>query len=492
MAAASNMLAGAGYGSGSEVQDRADDIYEDMNEHFGNQSCGWADTALTWWLGSANNTYTDNPYTIVAVYHKVNPRYPWANPNLPAFVGNELRKCNMVRLSIRKPTCDSSVGQGGHAITLWGDEGDANELVYNPNEVIVSDSDYFNWQEDRQTYEYDDYNNPNPGGCNEGDGWYIDYWNSPHWYIDNIVTLSPTTDGNTPLTQKVITSTRVQYNPVGDTNATDLHYTVLADANIYCYAVTIDWDTDDEPNVTEDDVEHALMVVWDLSDNPVPKGTWVTLHTELVLAYDSNDNSAGYNAILWTPINLTPGPGLIGVAGHTSIPGGFDLTTENMCGGTTVCSCSIYTDQFRTVKVGEYRWQHEYKFFEDPEQHDFVFLPPEPSTMYWMGDFKFGHSYGQLLPDELWAFEDWMTTYTNPSDIYPMTMPVGPFNISWPGQLPYPQGQDYKESPQECGDEGTVYLPGDVNKDCKVDFIDLAYMGSSWLVCTDPQTPDCW
>ena len=46
MAAASNMLAAAGYGSGSEVQDRADDIYEDMNEHFGNQSCGWATRLL--------------------------------------------------------------------------------------------------------------------------------------------------------------------------------------------------------------------------------------------------------------------------------------------------------------------------------------------------------------------------------------------------------------------------------------------------------------
>ncbi len=42
-----------------------------------------------------------------------------------------------------------------------------------------------------------------------------------------------------------------------------------------------------------------------------------------------------------------------------------------------------------------------------------------------------------------------------------------------------------------CGDPGTVYLPGDLNEDCYVDFKDLAIFASHWLTCTDPANRDC-
>jgi len=42
------------------------------------------------------------------------------------------------------------------------------------------------------------------------------------------------------------------------------------------------------------------------------------------------------------------------------------------------------------------------------------------------------------------------------------------------------------EMPQRCGDLGTVYLPGDLNKDCKVDIKDLAEFLEKWL---EGQTP---
>jgi sialidase-1 len=40
-----------------------------------------------------------------------------------------------------------------------------------------------------------------------------------------------------------------------------------------------------------------------------------------------------------------------------------------------------------------------------------------------------------------------------------------------------------------CGQEGTVYLSGDLNKDCYVNFWDLAMLAKDWLMCTDPQNP---
>src|SRR5210317_2045679 len=70
MAAASNLLAGAGYGNGATIQARAEDIYFDFlvwqeaidstNTH-GTRDGGWIDAGLTWWLGSANNVWPSNP-----------------------------------------------------------------------------------------------------------------------------------------------------------------------------------------------------------------------------------------------------------------------------------------------------------------------------------------------------------------------------------------------------------------------------------------------
>jgi len=42
------------------------------------------------------------------------------------------------------------------------------------------------------------------------------------------------------------------------------------------------------------------------------------------------------------------------------------------------------------------------------------------------------------------------------------------------------------EMPQQCGDLGTMYLPGDLNKDCKVNFADFAGFADRWLDSTDP------
>ncbi len=47
------------------------------------------------------------------------------------------------------------------------------------------------------------------------------------------------------------------------------------------------------------------------------------------------------------------------------------------------------------------------------------------------------------------------------------------------------------EMPTKCGDLGTIYLPSDSNKDCKVDFKDFAEFANQWLRCTDPNEGQC-
>ncbi|MEN8226315.1 MAG: hypothetical protein ABFS05_13245, partial [Bacteroidota bacterium] len=200
MATASNMLAGAGYGNGTTVQDRADDIYADMVANYGIANGGWTDAALSWWLSSTNNIWTTNPYTVVTVYgHKT--RIPWANAGGAQFVGNELRRCQFTGLSISWPQTGSS-GYGGHAITAWGDNMGNGTLTTNPVSVRVTDSDK-DTGGDVQEYTYDDYTSPNPGGANNGNGWYFDY-STNHPFIKHIITLCPTDDpSDETQTQKV-------------------------------------------------------------------------------------------------------------------------------------------------------------------------------------------------------------------------------------------------------------------------------------------------
>jgi hypothetical protein len=42
------------------------------------------------------------------------------------------------------------------------------------------------------------------------------------------------------------------------------------------------------------------------------------------------------------------------------------------------------------------------------------------------------------------------------------------------------------EMPRRCGDLGTLYLPGDLNRDCKVNFDDLSDITDKWLESTEP------
>lgn len=188
LATASNLLAGAGYGKGDTFQERAVDIYIDMliwqrgldpaNKH-GTYDGGWIDTAAAWWLGSANNLwdgahpgYDANPYTVVTVYGN-KYKVPWANANGARYIGNQLREYQQVGLSISYPRIFAAGKPGGgHAITAWGDDGHDSEkpMKTNPGEVVLADSDRDIGGTDFDTYTYDNYTNPNPGGFNEGNG----------------------------------------------------------------------------------------------------------------------------------------------------------------------------------------------------------------------------------------------------------------------------------------------------------------------------------
>lgn len=479
LATAANMLAGAGYGVGATVQARANNIYANLTAHYGTANGGWADTALTWWLSSAHNTWPANPYDVVTVYGN-KTKTPWANANGARFIGNELRRCQMLGLSISWPrTSAGGSAYGGHAIACWGDSGGNAVLAGNPAQVIVVDSDR-DTGGNVQTYTYDVYNNPNPAGFDEGNGWYINY-SANHPFIKHIVTLCPTDNpGDHTLTQKVTGSYRIHQRS-RFLRATDLHYKVGTDVDILSYRTWIDWNTANKPDIVENaKPPRELSVEWDLRDNPVPYCTWVTITTEFVLPY--------WNAIWYRDVMFTYPDLFIRFPEFR-----WELFTptlqlpampSNACGGYVIGSFELINPE-GTGKgpevVGEYRFMHEYDFMQNPEFHEFMLESGEKEP-YMIGNLRFGHSYGQLDPDELWAFKNWMTRI--PQQFNLNQVPV--VKLEWEGLLPYPEGEIYQgqEEPPPC----TVFFPEDLNRDCCVNLEDFAMLARRWMECTYDMT----
>ena len=445
MATAANMLAAAGYGSGTTLQARATDIMNDLvnwqttpGNPTGLEGGGWTDTALTWWLNSANNTWT-NPYSIVTVYGNKNPKIPWANSNGARFIGNELRRCQMVGLSISWPTnavdpvTGPVIGIAGHAITCWGDNGKDGELTSNPGKVRVTDSD----RDDGgnvSMYDYDSYTNPNPGGANEGNGWYFDYDNN-HPYIKHIVTLCPTDDPtDSVMTQKVVGSFSIHQNAL--TEATDLHYEVGTDVDILTYKTTIDWGTDNEPEITENSPRRNLVVDWDLLDKPVPYCNDVTITTEFILP--------SWNAIYYRNVRFTYPEGLVAYpidfqwSVHTPLVEHAERIRD-VSGGYVIGAfeLDIPEQQDQKAMTSQYRFIHEYSYNQNPEQHLLKLSAEKGLTVK---NIRVGHSYGYLNTAELWEFKDWMTEMpTEEIDLHEEPREI---KIDWDGRLPYPRGED--------------------------------------------------
>lgn len=447
-ATAANMLAGAGYGDGTTVQQRAQDIYDELFANYGNKR-GWTDTAIKWWLRSAHNTEAgSNPYTVVQVQGNKSPKYAWNNTNGARLIGNELRACQMVGLSISWPTSGTSIGDDGHAMTAWGDSGDASSLTTNPARLIVADSDR-DTGGDVQTYDYDAYNNPNPGGPDEGNGWYIDY-DTNHPYIKHIVTLCPTDNpSDQVMTQKVVGSYSIHQGY--EMPATDLHYRVGTDVPILSYRTTIDWETDNPPTIVEDSPRYGLTVDWDLSDNPVPYCTSVTITTEFVLPY--------WNSLWYEDVHFTypddPNFPFPPFRWELFTPELDETDVVDICGGYVVGSFDLLAEGMDEPVIGQYRFLHQYDYFQDPEEHYFSLMATEeqvvePYNIY-AANLRFGHSYGFLDTDSLWEFEDWITS---DPESYPLH-PYEPIEVGlyWDGFLPYPSGDGPLPTTETGGNE---------------------------------------
>jgi hypothetical protein len=425
MHTAANMLAAAGYGTGTTVQARVDDIWTDMNAHFGIANTGWMDTALQWWLGSTNNTWTTNPYTVVTLTGN-KTKVPWADANGAQTIANELRSCNMVGLSLSKPTGHG--GAGGHAITAWGDDSTSiAALTTNPTGLRVTDSDTDSGGA-VQAYTYDAYTNPNPGGPNEGNGWYFNE-GTPHPFIKHICTLSPTSGPYGPNSVRVTGSYKI--HQANELQASDLHYRVGTDVDILTYRTWLDWEG--TPTITESQPRRELTVDWDLSQKKVPYCTWVTISTEFV--------EPSWNYITYNDVQFTYPDGK-----YVKFPDlAWKMETPvvekaeaipNITGGYVIGSFDIFDPRNPSEPAVRYRLVHQYAYNQSPEFHTFIL---SGTSGFNVTNLRFGHSYGYPTAEELWKFENWMTRVDK---TYTTSEKGTEIAIDWKGQLPYPEGDD--------------------------------------------------
>jgi hypothetical protein len=313
-------------------------------------------------------------------------------------------------------------------ITAVGDEGTEEELDENPDSLFVTDSDR-GWGSDRvQTYRYDDYWAPVPP--NTEPGWYFNYLDVFHPYIMNVTTLGRTAQNGGDVV-KVHGSYRILQRE--STSATDLHYVACTDTDILGYDTQIDWSADSVSIAGPGNPPYEITADWYIASNPVHLGTKVTITTEFVLP--------AWNAIEYYDVYFTypeEGDSLSEFkwsidtppVGYTEVPG--------ICGGYVVGAFEIYRDEACTDTVGWYRLQHEYDYTQNPEQHTFVLESVESSDTYYIKGLRFGHSYGLVDNDELWAWEgdDWI-------DAFSVSRTLGPgdtiqIDIDWTGLLPYP------------------------------------------------------
>lgn len=441
---AANLLAAAGYGTGTTVQLRADDIWADFSNAYGPNggTGGWIDAALQWWLGSTNNTWSTNPYTLPTVVGNKPQKIPWADANGAQRIANELRSCNMVGLSISWPTVQG--GAGGHAITSWGDTSTSvTALTTNPAGVRVTDSDT-NSGGNVQAYTYDAYTSPNPGGVNIGNGWYFNY-STPHPFIKHICILGLGSGKNS-----VMVTGSYKIHQANEQQASDLHYRVGTDVDILTYKTWLDWEG--TPTITESQPRRELTVDWNLSQKPVPYCTWVTINTEFV---EPSWNYISYKDVHFT-YPVTPIPSYHPVA----VPVLPDLTWNmetpfiehaekipNVTGGYVIGNFDVYNPEKPSEPAVRYRFVHQYLYNQSPEFHTFM-LRGTPG--FEVKNLSFGHSYGYPSIKELWDFGKpptmaanlpptgtWMTQIEK---TYPLSEEGMKIDIDWKGRLPYPEG----------------------------------------------------
>jgi hypothetical protein len=161
---------------------------------------------------------------------------------------------------------------------------------------------------------------------------------------------------------------------------------------------------------------------------------WNTLNTDVIdsMIYDKNDDLGCAGYIIYTPILTDPHP---------------DTPVYLLDQKLSVQTEPNYIDTV-TPSVG----QHTFSGFVDISAEAFIDCPRVYSFDHWEGDVTDANSAD-------------ITVFMDSDKIITAVF----------------------RDARQCGDECHPYPSGDIDKDCKVDFLDIAMVANSWLECTKPE-----
>lgn len=119
-----------------------------------------------------------------------------------------------------------------------------------------------------------------------------------------------------------------------------------------------------------------------------------------------------------------------------------DPEAWNATGGYVYGGFRLYSDPGGMDLLREHRFQYRYDYTLDPEHHEFELDLLEAGISYFVGELRFGHSYGKLSSDELCALDlaaddGWIGEAPDLQTIN-AAVPVLA-TLDWSGLLPYPE-----------------------------------------------------
>ena len=443
LAAPSNMLAAAGYGIGKNPQEKAVNIYNQLTGHFGTTNTGWTDAALQWWLQSEHNKWPGNPYKLVTVEGYKNPSLPWSRRDGANLIAARLRAGQFIAASISWPgTPDDPEGKGGHVLNCWGDNRKEKNLSGRiPEHLRVTDS-YSQPGGIIQTYPYDAFNSPNPGGASAGYGWYIEY-DENHPFIRNIIMLSPVfAETESARLSRYLVSMKT-YNESNE-QASGITYTLATSEPLLQHSSAFIPGTKDAIgsrdriiSVQVDD--NRSVCSFNLPRNSVGQdqsltffssfvsrpSSWISLD-DISFLYDRNDRAGVEKAIsfrLKTPLK------------------DGKLLEKGFCGGYLLGSFQAIPSADKSIDFPcEVRFIEQYPYDLDPEKHVFM-MSCDSGTR--ITNVRFGHSYGWIGEDSLWSHEQWITFVSDTLHFQKDTLSI---DLQWKNLLPYPKGEELEKA----------------------------------------------
>jgi len=401
--AAANMLASSGYGAGKGIQEQADNIFAQINEHFGNKNTGWTDAALEWWLHSEHNVWQNNPYKLITVIGYKESKKPWADPEGSMKLGQMAREGHFLAIGITWPSHYSLAGnQGTHILNYIGDSQKKKRVREAPEHIRVTDP-FRNKGGSIQTYKYDDFKSPNPEGIPSGEGWYFNY-DENHPYIFMVTILSPVDDpAENSLCNFNLTSLRMKHH--GSGGITNFSITTETDSNLAGFHLSIDRPIKREPKVSEEiSRRRNITFEWNLSTRTKTESAWLTATAEVmtgnlhemiikdaVFSDKENDDIPGLPFLQWNIVTDE--------VRNVLIP--------NISGGYIIGRLELYKpDSIENELTGELIFETRYSMFESPGHHSFTVAA---DSGYLITNISLGHSYEYLPMDDLWDFTNWIS-----------------------------------------------------------------------------------